>query len=66
MEKRFIEEIQKECDWSEVNELLQLIKDIEKSIKINYKLKDKLSADNIRPFNQIIIQHGNYWPKKSP
>jgi hypothetical protein len=32
MEKQFIEEIQKECGVSDVRELTEVIKDIEKSI----------------------------------
>lgn len=41
------------------------IKDIEKSIDINQKLKNKLDSKKIFPLNQIIIKNANYWPEKS-
>jgi len=48
-----------------VKELVENIKDIERSIDLNNKLKNKIKEDQRYPLNQIIIKNGNYWPEKS-
>jgi hypothetical protein len=39
------------------------IKDIEKSIDTNNRLKNKVK--DLHPLNQIIIKNANYWPERS-
>lgn len=65
LEKAFIEEIQKECGVSEVKQLVENIKDIQKSIDISTKIKDSVKEEVRYPLNQIIIKNANYWPEKS-
>lgn len=48
-----------------MKELAENIKDIEKSLELNSKLKEKLTADKIAPLNQIIIKTAVYWVEKS-
>ena len=45
--------------------MVENIKDIEKSIDINNKLKNRVRENERFPLNQIIIKNTNYWPEKS-
>lgn len=64
LEKKFIEEMQKEMGVSEVKELLQNIKDIEKSVDHTKKMKEKLGTQ-IHILNQIIVKNNTFWPEKN-
>ena len=44
---------------------MENIKDIEKSIDINNKIKSIIKEQNRYPLNQIIIKNANYWPERS-
>lgn len=46
---------------SEVKELLQNIKDIEKSVDHTKKIKEKLGTQ-IHILNQIIVKNNTFWP----
>ena len=45
--------------------MVENIKDIEKSIDINNKLKNRVRENDRFPLNQIIIKNTNYWPEKN-
>ena len=49
---------------SEVKELLQNIKDIEKSVDHTKKLKEKLGPQ-IHILNQIVVKNNTFWPEKN-
>lgn len=49
---------------SEVKELLQNIKDIEKSVDHTKKIKDRLGS-TIHILNQIIVKNNTFWPQKN-
>jgi hypothetical protein len=49
---------------SEVKELLQNIKDIEKSVDHTKKMKEKLGTQ-IHILNQIIVKNNTFWPEKN-
>lgn len=49
----------------EVKDLVENIKDIEKSIDTNNKIKGKIKENVLYPLNQIIIKNGSSWPDRS-
>ena len=49
---------------SEVKELLQNIKDVEKSLDHTKKMKDKLGP-KVHLLNQIIVKNNTFWPEKN-
>lgn len=56
--------MQKEMGVSEVKELLQNIKDVEKSLDHTKKMKDILGA-KVHLLNQIIVKNNTFWPEKN-
>jgi hypothetical protein len=65
VEKSFLEEVQKECGVAEIKELVENIKDIEKSIDIHHKMEMKIKEELREPLKQIIIKNAIFWPERT-
>jgi len=50
---------------AEIKELVENIKDIEKSIDINNKMKMRINEEKREPLKQIIIKNAIFWPERS-